>query len=66
MEKSIKFSDAMYQAAEAVVHMGQKADVKINLTDLYTKHSKEIALIARFLISQVETTGACKVEVTRT
>jgi hypothetical protein len=66
MQKQIKLSDAMYQAAEAVVSMGKKAGVAVNLVDLYTKHPKEIALIARFLLSQVETTGTCKVEVTRT
>ena len=53
---SIKVSDAMWQAAEAVVAMGKKSGVNISVSDVYNKETaKELALIGRFLLSQVET-----------
>lgn len=66
MQKTITVSKAMWAAAEAVVNMGKEVGLELKIGDVYTKDtSKELALIANFLIQQVKKAGNCEVKIVK-
>ncbi len=66
MNKQITVADAMWTTAEAVIAMGKKIGIHLNIVDVYNKDDmKELALIANFLIQQVKKGGNIEVEIVK-
>lgn len=62
---TLKLSDGLFITAEAIVNIGRKSGINLQLTEVYTKDNLEsLALIAGLLRQVVEKTAKASIEVT--